>query len=350
MGLNISKLVFTAVLIGVFTIGALLSYLWVVGYYVSLELKIPDKPVIYLHNFMISAEDPTFFNISILNPSFSPEEIRIVSIQVLTKDDRIHYITSTSPNIPKEGYVLNPGDSKTFKCSWNWANYTGQIVNIIVLVKDGSGGSFQATLPLTEIKIANITFDPESGTRFNITVINSNLSAANVTLTEVNVIIDDSIHEVTTQPALPINLEPNGSINLICMWSWTNYQGEDITLMVNTMQGYSTKKKHIVPTYAIFTIQKVDFNLNDTSHFKLILANSENSLIALKITNIGVILGNGTVIRLEKITPDLPYVLDKNSTTSFMCEWNWTAYRGEEISITISTEQGYKTKGTWRIP
>ncbi len=350
MGLNMSKLLFAAILVAVFTVGALLSYLWVVGYYVSLELNIPDKPVVYVYDFTVSAKDPSFFNISILNPSFSPKETKILGIQVLTEDNRIHHITSTNPNILEEGYTLNPGESKTFKCSWDWVNYTGQTVNIIVLVEDGSGGSFQVTLPLTKIIVADITFDPELGDSFNITVTNSDLSATNVTLTEVNIIVDNSIHKVTAKPVLPINLEPNGSINLACTWRWVDYQGESIKLVINTEEGYFAEKKHIVPTYAVFTIQKADFNLTDPSHFKLIVANSENSLIALKITDISITLENGTVIKPEKITPNLPYVLNKNSTISFMCEWNWFAYRGEKIAITINTEQGYKTKTTQRIP
>jgi len=349
MSLNISKLLFAAILVVIFTAGALFSYLWVVGYYISLELKIPDKPVIYVHDFIVSAEDPTFFNISILNPSFSPKETKILGIQVLTEDGEIHHITSISPDIPNEGYILNPGNSEIFRCSWDWSNYTGQIINVIVLVEEGSGGSLQIALPLTEINIANITFDPECGDHFNMTVINSDLSAANVTLTEVNVIVDNSVHKVATQPALPINLEPNSSISLVCMWSWANYQGETITLAIKTVQGYSTRKLHLIPTYAIFTIQKVEFNLTDTSRFKLIVANSENSLVALKITDISITLENNATIKPEKTVPALPYILDRNSTISFTCEWNWTTYRGEEIVITISTGQGYKTKITWRI-
>jgi len=350
MGSNISKLLFVIILVAVFTAGAFLSYLWTVGYYVSLELKIPDKPVICVHDFVISAKDPTFFNITILNPSFSPKEAKILGIEVLTKDKNIHYITFITPQIPEEGYVLNPGDSETFKCSWNWTKYTGQTVNIIVLVKEGSGASFQTTLPLTKINIVNIEFDPEFGNRFNMTVANSNLSATNVTLTEINVIVDNSVHRVNTQPTLPVDLEPGDSINLTCMWNWANYQGEDVTLAINTIQGYFTKKKHTIPTYAIFTIQKVEFNLTNTSCFNLTIANSEISMIALKITDISITLKNGTAIKPEKITPDLPHVIDRNSTISFICEWNWTAYRGERITITVSTKQGYETKTTWKIP
>lgn len=147
MNLN-DKIFFAITLIAAFIAGAFLSYIWTVGYYVSLGLKVPEKPVISIYNFAISVENPTFFNISILNPSFSPGKVEILGIYVLTGDNLIHKITLMDPRISSEGYTLDIGASETFRCFWNWTKYAGQSITVVVLVKDGSGGSLNTKLPL----------------------------------------------------------------------------------------------------------------------------------------------------------------------------------------------------------
>ncbi|MBS7648100.1 MAG: hypothetical protein QXK89_01275 [Candidatus Bathyarchaeia archaeon] len=348
MILNVNKMLFAAFLVAAFVFGAFLSYLWVVGYYVSLELKIPEKPVISLYNFTVSAQDPTFFNITILNPSFSPRETDILGIKVLTGDNIIHRVTSITPTIPVGGYRLHVGSSETFKCLWKWVNYTGQSINIIVLVEDGSGGTLTAKLPLVEVEITSLTLDPEHGDRFNLTIRNSQRSTIGVDLESIKVIAGGISSSVKTYPSLPIRLEPSNSTGLLCEWNWTDHQGEIIKVIVNTSQGYISEWIQNVPN--LFSIREIGFNPDDPTYLNITVANSENSPITLNITTITITLKNGTILAPTNITPNLPYVININSTATFSCKWNWSAYSGEEVTITVSTEQNYRAKSTYRIP
>jgi len=350
MGLNISRIMFAAVLIATFTVGALLSYLWVVGYYESLELKSPKKPAMSIEDFIVSPEDPTFFDISILNPSFSPNEVKIIGISILTEDRLIHEITTTSPKIPSGGYVLEVGTSETFKCSWNWAKYTGQSATVIVFVKDGSGGTLSVMLPLVEIKITSLTFDPENGRHFNVTIENSDKSAAGVNLVNIKVIVDNSSNNVETSPQLPARLEPANSTSFLCEWSWAAHQNKTIKVVAETSQGFIAEKTHSIPLYAILSVEDVEFDPVNIDHISITLLNSEKSLISLNVTGIELTLENGTAIALTKIEPALPCIINVNERITFMCEWNWTAHRGEEIMITVLTEQGYKMRGIYKVP
>lgn len=350
MDLNINKILFAMVLIAVFTAGAFLSYLWVVGYYVSLQLKAPEKPILSIGGFLASAEDPSFFNITILNPSFSPSETYILEILVLTEDNVAHKIASTSPAIPSGGYKLNVGDSLTLKCSWSWLNYVGQQINIVVLVREGTGGALRATLPTVELSVTSVVESPERGDHLNITVVNSNVSVASVNLAGVEIIVDGALYEAETEPNLPIKLEPGVPVSLICRWNWADHQNKTITIIARTSQGYVAKAVHTLPVYANLVIQGVEFNPTNTTYFNITILNSESSLIPLTITSIEITLENSVLVKPTSIIPSLPFMLDVNMTATFLCEWDWSAYRGKEISIGVLTEQSYRAKITYKIP
>jgi hypothetical protein len=350
MSLSINKMIFATILVAAFIIGAFLSYVWVLGYYASLELNLPEKPVISVHDFLVSAENPTFFNITVLNPSLSPEEIKISGIYVMTEDGISHKITSTSPSIPSGGYTIKVGESKVFTCFWNWINYTGQRISIAVLAENGSGGILSAKLPLIEARITDFLLNPERGNMFNITVMNPEESVANVKILSVSVIADSSVYNVSTQPRLPIVLEPNGSISLTCFWNWTEYQDKTITVALSTEQKYVAEITEFIPEYVVFNIKEIKFSLDDLYHFNVTVLNSERSVIPLKITKISIRLENGTLISPQSVDPSLLQMLNKNSTITFTCGWDWSTYRDKELTVTVYTEQGYKTEAASKTP
>ncbi len=247
MKLNLSRILFIAILIATFASGAFLSYLWVVGYYVSLGLKTLEKPVVSICNFTVSAENPTFFNITVFNPLFSPKETKILKIEVLTEDNALYEINSTNPSIPNGGYTLNVGDSENFVCFWEWTNHSGEKITVVILVSEGSGGVLQTTLPLVEVEITEFTFDLEHGDYFNITVKNSERSAIGINLVEVKLTVKGLTSTPDTQPPLPLRIEPGESVSLLCRWNWTDYERESIRITVNTSQGYRAETTYRIP-------------------------------------------------------------------------------------------------------
>jgi hypothetical protein len=50
---------------------------------------------------------------------------------------------------------------------------------------------------------------------------------------------------------------------------------------------------------------------------------------------------NGTVFNVREITPSIPKVLLVDTYNTFKCSWDWTDYRGKNITITVYTSQGY---------
>lgn len=180
----ISKLSLVILLLISAIIGAFITFVWVEGYYYSLGLHLPEKSTLSITNATFPVQNTFSFNVTILNPSFSPSKANITQIAALTKDG-IANITSALPAIPSQIAV---GESENFNCQWNWANYTGQEITIAAYTSDGSGATFQVRTPFVGLAISDIgldRFEMNKIAPFNITIQNSQASAIAVNVTEI---------------------------------------------------------------------------------------------------------------------------------------------------------------------
>ncbi len=339
---GIGKVTLTLLLVASLLVGAFLSCLWVMGYYLALGLAIPERPLIAISDASLSPQNPTYINISLINPSFSPEDARVTGISILTEDGTTHNLDSVEPYIPSEGYAIKVGESETFKCYWSWANYSGEAVKVLVFISDGSGATFQLTLPLTKLEVTEFSLEPNITSYVNITILNSEDSATYVNLTEITIIIEgEAIRLNNTNPSLPNSLKPGEPQRFQCIWRWSRYQGKEVTVAVRTMQGYTAKYETVIPNYVNLEVMNATFNPSDTKGFNVTVKNAGSSIIPVEVVEVRLTLDNGTAYHVDVVTPSLPYELAVNSTVNFRCIWDWTNYRGREITITIRTREGY---------
>lgn len=244
----ISKLLLILLLLTALIIGAILSYLWVIGYYVSLGIRVPEKTSVSITNVTFIPQNTTYFNLTILNPSYSPSDANILQIATSTEDGLLHNVIEAYPQLP---HPLPKAEEKTFKCLWNWANYSGEAVKIIAFIEDGSGSTFEAETPLMDLTITDIRFNSTiSVTHFNITAQNSPTSTTYVNIILITVTMENMTVQNITEvvPSLPYTLDPNTSITFRCSWNWTNYQGENIIIAVKTLEGYEATSPYNIPT------------------------------------------------------------------------------------------------------
>ena len=329
-------------------IGALLSYLWVIGYYESLDIRVPEVTTITITNATFVPQNATFFNVTLLNPSFSPSDAEIMKIAVSTEDGVLHRVEEAYPSLP---YRIGRSSSETFRCSWNWGNYTGETVQIIVFVDDGSGATFPAVTPLVDLRIT-VDFDPAISVKhFNMTLQNSVSSATYVNVTDIAMDGKTVPPENMTLP-LPYTLHPDESISLTCTWDWTDYQGKDVTIAAHTLQGYVAYHTQAAPPPVNLTITEILFNTTDTRHFNATVQNSELSPTYVDVTRITITMENETTWEVIEVSPPLtpPYTLHPNASVTFMCAWDWTDYRDKNVTVTIHTLQGYATSLTQTTP
>jgi len=338
----ISKLLLILLLLMATIVGAILSYLWVMGYFITLESVIPEKTTVSIANVTFNPQNTSYFFVTLLNPSYSPTEASVTEIVASIGKD-VHNITEVNPLLP---YRLVKGEEETFECVWNWANHTGETIKIIAFVADGSGPTFEAEAPLVDLRITDLSFNSTLGlTHFNMTVQNSASSVTHANITEIGV-ATETLKPEDIVPSLPIRLDPDSSVTLKCSWNWVNYQNTSVKVAVHTLQGYMSHTAKLTPLPVTLEVTKVDFDFTNTTLFDFAVRNNEISPTYLNITRITVTLENQTVREwtMENgtgVDPHIPYTLNKNSSETFVCPWNWTEHRDKNVTVAIYTLQGF---------
>ena len=339
----ISKLLLILLLLMATITGAILSYLWVMGYFITLESVIPEKTTVSIANVTFNPQNTSYFFVTLLNPSYSPTEANVTEIVASTGKD-IHNITEVHPLLP---YRLLKGEEETFECLWNWANYTGENIKIIAFIEDGSGPTFETEPPLVDLKITDVLFNSTiSVTYFNMTVQNSASSVTYVNITEITV-ATETLNSEDITPFLPISLDPDSPpVTLKCSWNWTTYQNTSVIVAVHTLQGYMNHTAKLTPLPVTLEVTKVDFDFTNTTLFDVTVRNNEVSPTYLNITRITVTIENQivrewTVENGTEVDPHIPYTLNKNSSRIFVCPWNWTEHRDKNVTVTIYTLQDF---------
>jgi len=343
-------------------VGALLSYMGVVGYYENLKIRTPEKSDVTITNATFLPRDTSFFNVTILNPSYSPSDAVITRIAALTEDNLIHNVNTTDPlpyTLPK-ATIDFPG-LQTFECSWDWANYTGEKVGIMAFLTDGSGPTFETETPLVDLKITDVSFNPAtSATHFNVTAQNHiSPTSSNVTvdITEISVTVEGGFKPNITEiiPVLPWSLNLGESRNFMCTWDWIRYQNTSVTVAVHTSQGYMSYIAKATPTPVTLEITAILFDITNTTSFDVTVTNNQISPTYLNVTKISVIVENQkirewTTENGTTVNPPIPFTLNKSSTQNFVCPWNWTQYRGENVTVVAYTLQGFTANYTRATP
>jgi len=345
----ISKLLLILLLLLATIVGAILSYLWVMGYFITLESVIPKKTTVSIENVTFNLQNTSYFFVTLLNPSYSPTEANVTEIVASTGKD-IHNITEVHPLLP---YRLLKGEEETFECVWNWANYTGETVKIVVFIADGSGSAYEVETSPVELMITAVIFTPVDTTHFNVTLYNSADSPIDLNFTRITVTMENGTTFKITEiaPSLPHILSPNSYTAFKCTWDWSNYRGKNATISVYTSQGYTDHRLQRTSEPVILTIPSALFDPANTTYFNVTVMNSEYSLAQANITLITVILQNGTSLEVTvEPPPSLPYSLPPDDTITFKCSWNWANHRGENVIITVEALKGYEASYPSPIP
>ena len=342
---GISKLMFILLLLVSFIIGALLSYIWALGYYGPWETHLPSNSNITIENVKFDAGNATFFNVTILNPSYSPSPVKVEQIVISTEGGNLLETTATVPSLPHE---LNAGSSQTFQVYLNWGNYTEQTVNVIAFVSDGSGATFQVKTPsFANFTIASVNFYPEvSVNSFNVTV----TSTQSKVPFDIDTIKVNGAGVATVAPTLPHRLWSNVSLTFKLEYNWIDLQGKTVTIELHTLQGYAVYKTVTAPS-VVLNITSLVFNTTNTSYFSVTVHNDVTSPARVDITQVMVNI-LGVSVTITEVSPTLPQSLQPGSDALLKCSWNWSSYQGQNATatVTVQTLQGFTVSREATIP
>ena len=337
----ISKILFILLLLLAMIIGSIFSYLLVVGYYINLEIKVPENTTLSVTDVSLNMQNTETFNITILNPTYSPTEAKITEISVATQDNKVHKILNVDPQLP---YELDKGQEETFNCYWDWGDFTSETLKVIVLVEDGSGAVYEIETAAVGLKITSAVFTTADTQHFDVTINNPEGSASDLNVTKITVTMENGtvfqVREIT--PSIPKLLLVDTSTKFTCSWDWTYYRGMNATINVYTSQGYAFHLTKTTPKPAQLSITDAIFDTSNVTFFKITVKNSENSIVSANLTLVELLFGNGTTLEVSvESPPALPYTLPIGDTVTLKCLLNWVDNREETIAIMVNTPEGY---------
>jgi len=188
------------------------------------------------------------FNVTVQNAGTSTTHVEIT--QLILDEETIPpqniTINGGSVSFPRP---LNPGESVKFTCLFNWTDYQGKSVTVVVKTLQGYRAE-QIEKTLHWLRITEPIFNVTHTDHFNITIQNAATSPSNVTITHVSIVVEGELTYFAeeTVPPLPQPLPINSTIQLKCSWEWSAFKGKTLTIMVFTSQGFTVSYSTTFPT------------------------------------------------------------------------------------------------------
>ncbi len=314
-------------------VGGFISYMFAVSPFFA----VPNHVSLDITGASFPVNHPDYFDITVLNPSFSPSGTNITSIYLkIDGETGLFNVTDTVPGLPTP---LDPGASTAIRCYWDWGSYAGRSIAVNVLPQNGTGVAFTVETDFVKLDVDTYFNATESVTQFNVTVTNELNSVLNLT---VNNVVIDYTPVSSLSIALPMVLDNGQTVKFTCFFDWQGYVQPLVE--VDTVEGYKAQVQKNVSSVIDVEVAGVTFNETNSSQISVTLLNSANSVTPVDIANITITYSNVTdVINGALSNPPLPYRLNETSSVTLNCAWNWTdeSYRNLSVNMTVYTNQGF---------
>jgi hypothetical protein len=235
---------------------------------------------------------------------------------------------------------LFAGNSISLRCLYDWNTFSNPKIRVETSEGYYAEASANATASVF-LLITDVVFNETNPDEVSVTVSNSQYSSTPVDISDIVLTYHNGTQDqqydingsLTNPPFAPYYRLDIGNTTTFnhCIWNWRNYRDQNVTITAKVKQGFTpaseTKK---TPPPVVFKIKEVSFNLTDTSHFMVTVANMPCSLQNITITTIKV---NETSLALNQ-------TVNIDEEKSFNCTFDWTNLRGEEVNITAYTSDG----------
>ena len=201
------------------------------------------------------------------------------------------------------------------------------------------------------ISVIDVYLNVQNAESFSINVLNPTYSPSDAIITEVYVLTQDwQLDKILSiNPTLPYELGIGKNETFNCTWNWGNYIGQTLKVVFVVQDG-SGAVCEIETVEVELDITAAVFDTTDSKHFNLTIRNPPYSAIDLSLTKITVTMDNGTTFNVREVTPSIPKTLDIDTYNTFKCTWDWTTYRGKNVTVSVYTSQGYEYSITKPTP
>ena len=188
-----------------------------------------------ISNVQFDLNDTSLFLVNMTNMPYSLDPINV------TKVDLNQSQTSTS------AILIAAGAQSTFPCLLNWSSFVGQNVTVTAYITYGQNESlltYNLTIPYLAITNASFFYLSPGSPYVNVTVYNSEFSNINETITQVYVQTENGTVPIVSAAGQEISIGTYAE--MLCPWQWSPYVGQDVTITIQTADGYQTSATFIV--------------------------------------------------------------------------------------------------------
>ena len=329
----VSTFLFILMIFASLLIGGLISYMWVMSSYYN----VPENPPLSVESVVFSQNDFTHFNVTLLNPSNSVSDLNITGFQVIVESLNETFGAGTAePTLP---FLLRIGTKQNFTCLENWSVFAGETVRVEPLV-DGAASvrSLSYATPIVKLVVSGFS-TAEDVDHFNLTVLNSQVSVINLTVTKITVFDV----QVNCTPSLPTIL-PVGQQQVFRFdYDWAGLEGQNLTITVSTDVGFEQVYETSAIQSAFLSIDNVFFDDADTGYFNITVSSLPSFTALATLSGVNLTLADNTTVTLRTVpilTGSLVSVAP-NGTLNIRCIWDWSAHRNEQIILQAFTTQGF---------
>jgi hypothetical protein len=199
-------------------------------------VKTPSSLVLEITELNFNLNDTSHFLAKIANMPVSLGNASVIKIKV------------NGTQASNASQLVPIGEERIFNCTFDWRSFRGKSANITAELSDGEIISKNITLPIVDLKLLVGQLDFAKSTEgipyVNITVVNSIFSNKTVNVTQIifkTGNITNTIDGALTNPILlPNGYVLNiGSNVILCPWNWALYSNQNLTITVQTAEGFS---------------------------------------------------------------------------------------------------------------
>jgi hypothetical protein len=334
----VSSLIWIILMLVSAVIGGFISYLWVISNYYNMP---ENSTLLIVESVGFQVYNATYFNVTVLNPSNSVLDVNITAMQLTVEGkNEARNITSAEPQFP---FLMRKGTRQVFRCLSNWSPYAGETVRIEPMSAAASTKSYWVTMPDVKLSITP-NFDASTSVKyFYVTIENQIESLIDLNVSQIMLFSEELKANVT--PSLPQPLLRGNPRIFQCDRNWENFRGLNVTITVETTQGYEANYTTGKLPGAVLSIDDIKFPDTDSTSFNVTVRNAADSTTSPIISGINLTLQDGTPFSVKA---KAPYLLNttfsevfSNSSKTFTCIWNWTEHRNENVKVDVYTNQGF---------
>jgi hypothetical protein len=199
----------------------------------------PLGVAVNIDNVVFDLDNTGLFLVNMTNMPYSLNTINVTEVDLNQNQ------TATSATL------IAPGVQSTLTCVLNWSSFIGQNVTVTAYVMYGLNESlltYNLTVPYLEITNASFIDLSPGSPYLNVTIYNSEFSQINETVTQMNVMAENGTMSISWQSANDSGQQISiGSVvGMLFPWKWEPYVGQNVTITIQTADGYQTSATFVV--------------------------------------------------------------------------------------------------------